>query len=693
MAFSRRRLLAGAGLVGLAWVSQPSFALAALAAGRRVALLIGIDRYSPELQGCEPLRGCLQDLELQRRLLQYRFGFAPEDIWVLADEAATEAGVLAALTRLAAAADLVVVQFSGYGGWRPSGPPVRDAGIDSEINSGVDSSASNSSSNDSAQDSAQDSGADRVLVLYDSKPDDGFALADLHAKLQGLDSEVWLLIDAAFESGSSEPGITRRVRPGLALKPLPTTLLRQKSGRSAPFTPIAAEFAGQEQQIGGLSSGQLTAAWTEELWQLDGRDRPSSALAQFPRRTKLRCDRAGAIGALLPRPLAPSKTPVPVEAPPVDAPPADASIRNALPIAAPAPETATVWIGGLPLGLLAAYGPGAILLADTTPLTVLSRSGLLLSVQGNGPLPFDPIVTEGSRLIPRDLPLTIGLDRSLDRLERVDATSAIAPIPLTLVAEEGADLWLSLGPPQPRPPDLDAEANDRDNPQFDRTYRLSSPSLVTPTQVFSGAIKSVIQGLIPQLDALRAQKRLNLLGPSALGSSALGSSALGPRGLGPAAPIDLGLQPLDAAGRPNPPRSGLFKLSGPQQFWFENSSDRPYYALLLAWQPTGFLALHVPEGGAALELPPGSRTESEPWQPKLTGRGQIYVLVSPRPWSQTLASLRRQELAPKDSFWQPLRQPGPIVTALVTDIQGRDELGSGLLPIDRWSCWIWPYCA
>jgi hypothetical protein len=58
---------------------------------RKLALLIGINQY-PEravdsmLVQDIPLKGCFTDLDLQRELLRYRFGFAAADILVLRDQ-------------------------------------------------------------------------------------------------------------------------------------------------------------------------------------------------------------------------------------------------------------------------------------------------------------------------------------------------------------------------------------------------------------------------------------------------------------------------------------------------------------------------------------------------------------------------------------------------------------------------------
>ncbi|MGK7929836.1 MAG: caspase family protein [Microcystaceae cyanobacterium] len=82
---------------------------------RKLALLVGVNHY-----GQSPaLKGCLTDVELQRDLLHYRFGFQPEDIIVLTGDKATREGIentfLEHLVEQAKAEDVVLFHYSGYG--------------------------------------------------------------------------------------------------------------------------------------------------------------------------------------------------------------------------------------------------------------------------------------------------------------------------------------------------------------------------------------------------------------------------------------------------------------------------------------------------------------------------------------------------------------------------------------------------
>ncbi|MBE9129320.1 MULTISPECIES: caspase family protein [unclassified Coleofasciculus] len=120
---SRRHFLQFAGstlaALGLNQLSIPQQAnrygkVLAKSTPRKLALLVGINNYSSQ-----PLQGCVNDVELQRHLLIYRFGFNPKDIYTLTDEQATRQGILDAfeeyLIKQAKPGDVVVYHYSGHG--------------------------------------------------------------------------------------------------------------------------------------------------------------------------------------------------------------------------------------------------------------------------------------------------------------------------------------------------------------------------------------------------------------------------------------------------------------------------------------------------------------------------------------------------------------------------------------------------
>jgi hypothetical protein len=84
---------------------------------RHHAVLIGIDRYL-NLEPHAQLHSCVNDARLMAKVLEERYGFRPEELNLLLDDAATQTGIRAALEALRAAVragDAVVFYYSGHG--------------------------------------------------------------------------------------------------------------------------------------------------------------------------------------------------------------------------------------------------------------------------------------------------------------------------------------------------------------------------------------------------------------------------------------------------------------------------------------------------------------------------------------------------------------------------------------------------
>ena len=105
----------GASEAGLLWISDRYSQALAQTSSRKLALLVGINQYPQS----PALAGCLTDVELQRELLLYRFGFQPQDVLVLTDGQATRQNIESAfvehLVKQAKPGDGVIFHFSGYG--------------------------------------------------------------------------------------------------------------------------------------------------------------------------------------------------------------------------------------------------------------------------------------------------------------------------------------------------------------------------------------------------------------------------------------------------------------------------------------------------------------------------------------------------------------------------------------------------
>lgn len=122
MKFSRRNFLQSIGISLTSWgvlgdniFFDDNAYGANLPNSRKLALLVGINQYS---EG-KNLKGCITDTELQKQLLIHRFGFLPSDIITLLDRNATRENILETfqqhLIQQAENNDIVIFHFSGYG--------------------------------------------------------------------------------------------------------------------------------------------------------------------------------------------------------------------------------------------------------------------------------------------------------------------------------------------------------------------------------------------------------------------------------------------------------------------------------------------------------------------------------------------------------------------------------------------------
>ncbi len=382
--------------------------------GRKLALLVGIDHYGSDLG--PPLTGCVTDVQLQRQLLVHRYGFDPKDVLTLTDQAATWEGIVSAVqTHLidqAAANDLVTFHFSGYG---------------SRVRKG------------------------EVLVKSLVPVDSTLPTATAPQVRDLLEETLWSLLSllptrqvlVVLDTSYSDPGTGTQLRSRTRANPdlgviHPQELEFQKTlpahPQSQPLVLQASTLTGgpraYELQGHGFSAGLFTYALTQGWWQgLEPDQWWSQVQAQV-------YEWAG-----------------PSQQPSLSLPPFDPWFRNypgadgvVLAIEEP-PQSAKVWLGGLPLPVLETYAPGSVLSTlpgnsqPAIPVQVRSREGLVAKVKvlnstdaiyGGDPL------QELVRAIPRKLGLSIALDNSLDRIERVDATSAFASIPYvsSVVAED-----------------------------------------------------------------------------------------------------------------------------------------------------------------------------------------------------------------------------------------------------------------
>jgi Caspase domain len=689
-------MLAALGLseVGLGLLADHAGRVLAQPARRKLALLVGIDRYPETVYGAGgfPLTGCATDVQLQRELLIHRFGFQPGDILTLTNEQATRSQIETALiTHLKAGTqgdDLVVFHFSGYGSriplsdgansWQNSLVPV-DGGLSTQ-ESGI----------------VKDLPAEILWQILRSLPTD----------------RVLTVLDTSYlYPVRSLPG-TFRIRscPNSPLGQLPASAFpnplqgdaywhRQVPG--IVLSAASSEGWAMEAQWQGFSAGLFTYALTQQLWQTTDKSSIQVSWQQAACQVKQWAENAQ--HPQLCRGMAP-----PCATEVTDGENLISSVLfDFLAVGSdgvvlgidPSDRMARIWLAGLPAHIVESYGSNSLLAiaptttADASPtplLQVRTREGLTVKAQilassDLAPPQAGQLVWEMVRVLPRHVNLTVALDGTLERIERVDATSAlaalrnIAPVP---VGEQSADCL--FGRVQPSEPGIDAATTPR---TVRGGYGLLSPlrevipGSVTDTEE---AVKTAIGRLSPQLDRLRAAKLLRSIANQ--GSSQLGMKAT----LTVVDPEErVFLEKWTARATGATPGS-LLPISSQHdtgdlvtlpalsriRYRLQNLGDRPLYFIIFGFDPDGRTSMYYPLA-PDIELhhravPPGEMaivpSSSEGWLiGRMRGMVTIQIVSSTLPFTATLAALEAARV-PKSNRLETIANPLDLARAIVEDL-------------------------
>jgi hypothetical protein len=407
-------LLAALGLGGTEWLSLGNRYYQALAQSnpRKLALLIGINQYPQS----PVLGGCMTDVELQREVLIHRCGFAPSNILTLTEEQASQDFIKAAffdhLGKQAKAGDVVIFHFSGYG---------------SHVNLGTGR-------------------LENVIIPVDennlpkTKSVNYILEETLLLLLRSLPTnQVTAVLDTSYYYPYElrPMGLRIRTRPELSAVTLPEAELeliqRLKMQKSPINNPLIINATSEENQQAGefifsnWSAGLLTYALTQYLWetippktiqfffsgvatsmyQLGGKQQPTLVSEQKNWQNALIVDYF-----------------------PIDG---FRSIGVVKSIEEDG-KTVKVWLGGLPPQVLTSYGVNSRLILDSgEELFVRSCHGLIAKTQFTNKeilhLPqVGQKIQESIRILPRNIHVNVALDKDLERIERVDATSVFSGI-------------------------------------------------------------------------------------------------------------------------------------------------------------------------------------------------------------------------------------------------------------------------
>jgi len=675
---------------------------------RKLALLVGINQYPHQA-----LTGCLTDVELQRELLIHRFGFQPLDILTLSDQQASrqqiETAFVTHLTDQAQPGDVVVFHFSGYG---------RRVQLESKedvLNSLVP--------------------VDGVVPTSGVPVVNDLLEQTLWLLLRSLSTDrVTTILDTGYKAASKDlqGNLRIRARPQAQGQLSPQAQdfqaqLLNRQGGSELLTPpipppgvvLIASGASQlaaEARWSGFSAGLFTYALTQYLWEASP---AASVLVSLSRVTGVVEQVGGKQQPVLSGHSSIEQSEV------YDLiPDTNVGADGVVIAVGDDGKTAHLWLAGLPLPVLEYYAANSLLNVVTPTLTLgsgesglskpslealqlqlRSRTGLTAKAQlfGNtslGSLQVGQLVQESVRVLPRNIDLVVALDTGLERIERVDATSAFAAIPhvSSVIAGEQLADYLFGRVQETNQSELQANASSRYG-----LFSLSQELIPNTAGEVGEAVKMAVQRLIPKLQTLQAVKMLRLTtneGSSRLGVRAIlemitnRSQVLIQREtLRRSNSADLTtLAKLGATSAVIAPEASIpTVLSGSRiQYRVHNDSDRPVYLVLLgldsnksaiALYPTDpknetnstqtkpLLKDVVIASGETLIIPDQTSVNFEWVIHGPSGLAEIQLIFSNASFTQTLTSLEASmQSTEAEEHIKPLLNPVEVVQAVLQDL-------------------------
>jgi len=665
-------ILAVLGVTEAEWLTLGNRYYQALAqpSQRKLALLIGINKY-PQIPS---LSGCLTDVELQKELLIYRFGFQASDILTLTEEQATrefiEGAFLDHLGKQAKPDDVVVFHFSGYG---------TRVKLDTVQNALVPANETNTAQDEKIVNYLLE---ETLLLLLRSLPTD----------------RVTAVLDTSYYAPSTVLGLKTRTLQDLVEAKLATEeldFLKQLKTQKLLNTPVVLAATSDPKQsareglFSGFKAGLFTYALTQYLWESTPATRIQVAVSHVENSLyKLGSKQQPAL-------LNSNKNQHNVTS---LLPDGSISAEGAVTVIEEDSKTVHLWLGGLPPEVLEYYGVNSRLtLATGEELILRSRSGLtakaqISKVESASSLQVGQLVQEAVRILPRNVGLTIALDTGLERIERVDATSGFAAFPrvsTVIAGEKPADYLF---------------AKLQQTPSRYGLFALDGELIPNAGGEVGEAVKVAVLRLAPKLSTLLAAKLWRLTENEC--SSRLAIKATLEIISGISSQMVMQRQTVRAfktetstsksLPTPHSPLSTQHSaLSTPtvpigsrMQYRVQNQSDRPVYLILLGlknnqtavvfylWEPPQepktadtkpFLKEVVIAPGETLTLP--QTNAASQWV--IPGPAFFYeqqLIFSTASLSGTLAVLNTEKYPANDQPINPLSNPLDVAQALLQDL-------------------------
>lgn len=722
---------------------------------RKLALLVGINAYPNHVCDLEadcflgqgsalgtPLQGCLTDVELQRELLLNRFGFSDRDILTLVDGAATRDSIETAfqthLVEQARPGDVVVFHFSGLGSQVRGG----DRGTSQRSLVPVDGQLPTQEQpiiNDLLHETLalllQAVKTDQLVTVLDTSyttPD-----SVLQGALRGRSRPN-------APMGQYSPDELQRQAALLEqLKLSPDALISQAATLQFPGVVLWTDGQALEGQWNGFSAGLLTYGLTQHLWSMT----PATTLRMVLSRTATAVEQVAGDRQRLR--LTGRRSQDQKLLPYYGEPPLRQGADGVVTSVAADGKSAQVFVTGLAANVLEHYSPSSVFTVDVPVgappaegatvgqeitslesglpsgpegsdrfrLQVRSRDGLKVSTRvccGNAAPPLLPgqLVYESIRILPRQIGLTVAIDPALERIERVDATSAFATLPgvsSVVAGGQAADCLFGKTKPaastvatslvgmeeEPRgrlgatvetPSRIDVSTAVSDAPVMNNRYGLFllGRSLVPQTLIGEDeAVKTAVNRLAPTLQTLLGLKLIRL-------TENAGTSRLGVRAtLELVAPQERIVAQQETVRSPLMPSEGRLAslvpsedlpelpLGGRLRYRLTNYGDRPVYVMMFGLSSSGDpISLYSADSAgaiASLTLFPGepltlpNGTTGEWFAGSSLGTAETHLLFSHAPFTKTRALLTTTASASTSPIIR-LSHPLEVAKAILSDL-------------------------
>ncbi|MBW4684798.1 MAG: caspase family protein [Komarekiella atlantica HA4396-MV6] len=683
-------ILAVLGITEAEWLTLGNRYYQALAqpSPRKLALLIGINQYPRSA-----LSGCLTDVELQRELLMHRFGFQASDILTLTEEQASREFIEAAfLDHLGQAqlGDVVVFHFSGYG------TRVRGTSLDAAGQNALVPASENKSQDEKIVNYLLE---ETVLLLLRSLPT----------------NRVTAVLDTSYDAlGKAEIGSKIRARKesvDVQLAAAELDFLKQlKTKTSLNLDTLVLSATSEPKQLAregvfsDFSAGLFTYALTQHLWE----STPATTIQFILSDVESSLYKLGS--KQQPALVSSKKNSTLAEN---FFPEINIAAQGAVTAVEEDGKTVHLWLAGLPLQVLEYYGVNSRLTLLTGEQLILrSRTGLtakahISSIDATIPLQGQ-LVQEAVRVLPRNIDLTVALDTELERIERVDATSAFAatvPRVSSVVArEQPADYVLG---------------KLEQTPSRYGLFSLGGELILNTAGEVGEAVKVAVQRLAPKFKILLAAKLWRLTENA--GSSNLAVKAtleiinsISPRVIMQRQTLRTLSSEKSISKSPSIP---TVPIGSRMQYRVQNLGDRPLYLILLGLKnnrtAVAFYPWQIPQEpnnpdtkplltqlvitpGGTLTLPQTTAAASDWVIPGPAFFCEQQLIFSTAPLSETFAALDTAKYSTADQqlLISALLNPLEVAQALLQDLHNASAVkgemnniaaDSYILDVNNWA--------